>query len=44
MIVFLHPNIRVLVKVFIIAMQLSRESYVMLPGDTLMEIRLVQLW
>ena len=42
MTVFLHPAIMVLDAVSIIALQLSRESYLGLPLSTLMEVRLLQ--
>ena len=37
-----HPAIRVLVAVSIIALQFSRESYIVLPLSTTMEVREVQ--
>ena len=37
--VFSHPAIRVLVAVFMIALQLSRESYTVLPFSTDMDVR-----
>ena len=42
MVVFMQPAIRVLVLVSIIALQLSLESYVLLPASTLIEVRLEQ--
>ena len=41
-VVFLHPAIRVFELVSIMALQLSLESYLLLPASTLMEVRLVQ--
>ena len=38
-IVFWQPAIRVFVSVSIIALQLSRESYLVFPVSTLMEVR-----
>ena len=38
-VVFLHPDISVLVEVSMIALQLLRESYFILPETTLMEDR-----
>ena len=43
MVVFLQPCIKVLLAVSIIALQLSRESYFVLPLSTLMEVRPIQL-
>ena len=40
MIVFLQPATSVLVEVSIIALQLSRESYLVLPGSTTIDSRL----
>ena len=37
--VFLHPNMSELVDVLMIALQLLRESYSVLPGSTMMEVR-----
>ena len=42
MTVFLHPIINLLFDVFIIALQLLRESYFSLPLSTFMEIRPMQ--
>ena len=42
MTVFLQPAIRVLDSVSIMALQLLRESYFVLPVSTLIEVRLVQ--
>ncbi len=39
MVVFLHPAIRVLVAVSIIALQLSRESYLVFPFSTVIDVR-----
>ena len=39
---FLHPFIRVLVSVSMIALQLLRESYLGLPASIFIEARLVQ--
>ena len=39
MMVFLHPNMSELVDVLMIALQLLRESYSVLPGSTMMEVR-----
>ena len=41
-IVVLQPDIRVLVAVSIMALQLSRLSYLVLPDSTLMFVKLVQ--
>ena len=41
-VVLLHPNTKVLLCVSIIALQLSRESYVELPSATEMDVRPVQ--
>ena len=40
--VFLHPTINVFVFVFIIALQLSRESYFVFPDSTSIVVRLEQ--
>ena len=37
-VVVLHPNINVLLDVSIIALQLSRLSYTVLPASTVMEV------
>ena len=37
--VFLHPNMSELFDVLMIALQLLRESYSVLPGSTMMEVR-----
>ena len=42
MVVVLQPAIRVLLVVSIIALQLSRESYFLLPASTLMLVKPVQ--
>ena len=41
-IVFLHPAIKVFVAVSIIALQLSRESYIELLSSTIIEVRPLQ--
>ena len=41
-IVFLHPKISVFVAVSIIALQLSRESYLLLPLSTVIDVKLGQ--
>ena len=43
MTLFLHPTIRVLLEVSIMALQLLRESYFVFPSSILMEVRPVQL-
>ena len=43
MVVVLQPATRVLLAVSIIALQLSRESYSVLPASTLMLVKSVQL-
>lgn len=40
--VFLQPNLNLFDAVTIIALQLSRESYIVLPLSTLMEVRPLQ--
>ena len=40
--VFWHPQINVLVEVSIMALQLSRESYIAFPEPTLIEAKLRQ--
>lgn len=42
MMVFLHPYISVLLSVCIMALQSSRESYILLPLETMMLARLGQ--
>ena len=42
MTVLLHPVISVFVEVSIIALQLSRESYLVFPSLTIMEVRPAQ--
>ena len=42
MVVVLQPATRVLLAVFIIALQLSRESYFLLPASTLTLVKPVQ--
>ena len=41
-IVFLHPDINVFVDVFIIALQLSRESYTVFPDSTIIDVKPLQ--
>ena len=43
MVVLLQPAIRVLLAVSIIALQLLRESYLVFPLSTMMDVRLEQL-
>ena len=42
--VFLHPVTNVLDDVSMIALQLSRESYLVFPLSTTMEVKLEQSW
>ena len=42
MIVFMHPLINVFVAVFIMALQLSRESYFVFPNSTLIDVKPLQ--
>ena len=41
-IVFMQPSIKVLVAVSIIALHPLRESYMLFPDSTIIEVRLVQ--
>jgi hypothetical protein len=42
-VVFLHPEISVLLAVSMMALQLSRESYFVFPDSTIIEVRAEQL-